>query len=173
MRPPPQENPSRARRGLRVASPQDLAAGLFLLAIAATGLIGSWELSFGQLGGVGAGMLPKAVSALLAAFGLALCGEGVVSRAGTPLTRPSIRGLLFVLGAALIFAWTIRPLGLVLAAPLTIVFAAFADREVRPVEITIFAVVLTAFSVLLFSFALNLPIPVLPSALPHPLNRLL
>ena len=37
-----------------------------------------------------------------------------------------------------------------------------ASRETRPVETLIFGTVITIFCLLLFKFALNLPIPVAP-----------
>jgi hypothetical protein len=40
------------------------------------------------------------------------------------------------------------------------IFASFATNEVRPVEAVIFAVVMTAFCIALFKYALGLPIPV-------------
>ena len=88
------------------------------------------------------------------------------------MTPWSFRGLFFVLGAALLFAWTIRPLGLIFAGPIAIVFASLADRTTRPLEIGIFTIALTAFCIGLFSFVLRLPIPVLPSSLPYPLDAI-
>jgi hypothetical protein len=117
-------------------------------------------------------MLPKIVAALVASFGVLLIAQAFVAPEGAPLAEWSLRGLVFVLGAALLFAWTIRPLGLVFAAPIAIVFASFADRSTRPLELAVFTVLMTAFCIGLFSFALRLPIPVLPTHLPYPLNQL-
>lgn len=171
MRPSPQQSTTRTPQWLCVKSPQDLAGGIFLLVLAALGFLGSWDLTFGELGGVGSGMVPKAVSIMIAGFGLLLVAHGFLSHDGLDVTPWSVRGLFFVLGAALLFAWTIRPLGLIFAAPITIVFAALADRTTRPLEIAVFAVVLTAFCIALFSGLLQLPIPILPSALPYPFNE--
>ncbi|MCL4766592.1 MAG: tripartite tricarboxylate transporter TctB family protein [Hyphomicrobiaceae bacterium] len=170
MRPSPHEVPRRAGRRLPIASPQDFVGGVFLLAIAAIGVLGSWELDFGQFGGVGSGMVPKIVAALIAAFGILLVVQGFLASEGEAMTPWSLRGVVFVLGAALLFAWTIRPLGLIFAGPITIVFAALADRTTRPLELAVFTVALTAFCIGLFSFALRLPIPILPTSLPYPIN---
>jgi len=170
MRSPPHESPTRSSSRLPIRSPQDLAGGLFLLVIAAVGFLGSWDLAFGQFGGVGSGMVPKAVSAMVVGFGLLLVAQGFLAPEGAPVTPWSLRGLFFVLGSALLFAWTIRPLGLIFAGPITIVFASLADRTTRPLEIAVFTVALTAFCILLFSVLLRLPIPVMPSGLPYPFN---
>lgn len=142
---------------------------MFLLALAAIGFIGTLNLPFGQLSGVGPGLMPRTVSLLVAVFGVYFVARAVLL-AGAPLDRLPLRGPFFVLGAALVFAWTIRPLGLILAGPLTVMIAAAADRQSRPLEAAIFAAVLTAACIGLFSFALRLPIPVLPSSVPYPFN---
>lgn len=154
-----------------VKNPQDLAAGLFLIALAAIGFLGSLNLTFGQLSGVGAGMMPRSASVLTAAFGLLLIVQSVFID-GDLLGRWNMRGIFFVLGSALIFAWTIRPLGLIVAGPIAVFFCALADRESRPIELLIYAVVITAACIGLFHYVLGLPMPITPSTLPYPLDQI-
>jgi hypothetical protein len=149
------------RRSGRLKSPQDLAGGLFLLAVAAVGTYGARELEAGTLGSMGSGLLPKVVAVLVAAFGALLVVEAFLTE-GHALERWSLRGPLFVLGAAVVFALTIRSWGLVVAAPLAILISACADKSVRTMEIVLFAIALTAFSTVLFKFLLRLPIPLAP-----------
>ena len=78
------------------------------------------------------------------------------------LTRFAPRGPLFITCATLIFAVTIRPLGLVTASFVSIMIAAAATEEVRWVETAIWAVVLTIFCSLLFPWGLNLPLQLWP-----------
>ena len=59
-----------------------------------------------------------------------------------------------------VFALTIRTLGLAFAGPLAMIVGSFASDEVRWKETIIFAVAMTAFCILLFKVALGLPIPV-------------
>jgi putative tricarboxylic transport membrane protein len=141
-----------------VKAPRELAAGLFLIAIAAIGLFGGRTLSMGTLSTVGPGMLPKSVAALIAALGILLAVQSFISR-GAALERWSLRGLVFVLGAALVFASTIRPLGLAIAGPLAVFISSLAEPENRPLPTVAYAIVLTLFCGLLFKEALNLPIP--------------
>jgi putative tricarboxylic transport membrane protein len=159
------EQPSADQRGGPLKSPQDFAAGVFLIVIAAVGIFGSLELSFATSSGVGPGMMPRAVGLLVAAFGALLVFQGFVAK-GEGLDRWSIRGLIFVLGSALVFAWTIRPLGLIVAGPLAVIVSAFADRDTKWIEVVIFGFVMTLFCIGLFSYALNLPIPILPTGIP-------
>jgi putative tricarboxylic transport membrane protein len=145
----------------RIRSPQDAAAGLFLIALAVLALWGGSGLSAGSLGQIGPGMLPRAL-ALLTLFG----GIGVVVGAflvpGAGLERWRLREPLFVLGAAVVFGLTIRPLGLLVAVPAVTLIATLASREPRWVEMLVFAVVMTACCYFLFKVMLGLPIPVAP-----------
>jgi Tripartite tricarboxylate transporter TctB family len=154
-----------------VKSPQNLAAGLLLLTLGTAGLLGTSELPAGTLDSPEAGMLPRAVSLLVLASGAMLCAMSLATR-GPELERWSPRGLLFVLGAAVAFALTIRgfnfgglkipALGLVVAGPLAIGLAALADAQTRWREIIVFAVGLTGLCIVVFRFVLRLPIPIAP-----------
>ena len=145
----------------RIRSPQDAAAGLFLMALGVIALWGSAGLSMGSLGQMGPGMWPRALAALTALGGIGLF-VGAFFTPGAGLERWRLREPLFVLGAAVVFALTIRPLGLVVAAPAVVLIAALASRESRWIEAVIFAVVITALCAGLFKYALGLPIPLAP-----------
>ena len=174
-----------------VRSPLDVAGGIFLLALAALGFGGGYNLPFGTLSGIGSGLLPKVVATLVGAFGILLICQGLIWE-GDRLERWHARGHIFVLGAVLLFAVVIRgstltlggfaglptlasvrvpPLGLVVAGPLTIMFSSLASNETRVVEVIIFSVVMTLFCGLLFKELLQLPIPFDPAGLvPHVVN---
>jgi putative tricarboxylic transport membrane protein len=78
------------------------------------------------------------------------------------LVRYAPRGPVLITAATLIFAVTVRPLGLVIASFVSIVIAASATEEVRWGETLIWAVVLTIFCSLLFPYGLNLPLQLWP-----------
>jgi hypothetical protein len=149
-------------------SPLDLGGGLFLIALAAAGFVGGFSLPFGQLSGIGSGLMPKTVAVLVAAFGVLLLAQGL-SMGGDRLEAWAVRGPIFVLSGVLVFAVTIRPWGLVVAGPLAVIVSALADRDTRPAEVAVLALALTLFSGLLFKELLNLPIPYDPAGLvPEP-----
>lgn len=159
-----------ARRGV-VKSPEDMAAGLFLLLFAVILFAGAWDLKFGQLRGIGPGLMPKVSSILLGAFGVLLFVMSLFTH-GSSLQRWSIRGPFFILGSVLIFALTIRgvdfgvfkfpALGLAVAGPLAVIFSGIADKDTKWWEILIYAFALTAGCILVFKYALRLPIPLAP-----------
>jgi putative tricarboxylic transport membrane protein len=144
---------------------QDYAGGMFLIVIAVVGIAGTLNLNFKTTTGVGPGMMPRATGLIIVAFGLIMVINGLFSK-GEGLTRWSIRSIIFVLGSALVFGWTIRPLGLIIAGPLAVIISAFADRDTKWLEVIIFAFVMTAACIALFSYGLKLPIPIWPTQLP-------
>jgi hypothetical protein len=174
-----------------VKSPLDFAGGLFLLAIAVLGFGGAFNLPTGTLSGIGSGLLPKTLAVLVGAFGVLLMVQGLLFE-GDRLERWNLRGPVFVLGAVLVFALLIRGstlnfggilgipllatvkvpgLGLVVAGPLAVIISAFADKSTRPVEIVVYAVIITMLSGLMFKELLNLPIPFDPAGLiPAPID---
>jgi hypothetical protein len=160
--------PDKASTGV-LKSPQDFAGGLFLLTIAAVAVLGTLKLNFQTTTGVGPGMMPRAIGGMVGLMGLILIIQSFFVK-GEGLERWSFRGIFFVLGAALVFSWTIRPLGLMIAGPLAVIISGFADRDTRIVEIVIYAVLLTLGCWALFSLALRLPIPVWPTAMPWPIS---
>ncbi len=78
------------------------------------------------------------------------------------LARGLDRGPLYVIAATLIFAGTIRPLGLVFASFISLVVSAVATLEVRWRETIVWAAALTLFCTLLFVYGLNLPFSLWP-----------
>ena len=145
---------------------QDYAGGMFLIVLAVIGIAGTMSLNFKTTTGVGPGMMPRATGFIIVALGLILVINALFKR-GQGLDRWSIRGIIFVLGSALLFGWTIRPLGLIVAGPLAVVVSAFADRETKGIEVVIFSVVITFLCILLFSYGLKLPIPIWPTQMPY------
>lgn len=145
----------------RLRAPQDFAAGLFLIALSVFALWQSAELSMGTLRHLGPGMVPHALAVLLALCGLILA-LNALRRDGPTLERWGMRGPVFVFGSAILFAMTIRPLGLAVAGPLLIIISGMASHETRWRETLVFGIAMTAFCLVLFRLLLSLPIPVAP-----------
>ena len=110
---------------------------------------------------MGPGMLPRTLGAITAICGLLLVVQSF--RTGnSPLERWALRGPICILGAAVAFGLTVRPLGLALAGPIAIVISGLASHETKWGETFVFGLIMTAFCIGLFKFALGLPIPVAP-----------
>jgi hypothetical protein len=96
--------------------------------------------------------------------------QGLLAAGGGGVERWGVRGPIMVLGAVLVFAFTVRPLGLVVAGPLAFVVAALADRDTRAVEVVVSAVLATVACGFLFKELLGLPIPFDPASILWPLH---
>jgi putative tricarboxylic transport membrane protein len=140
---------------------QDFLGGVVILAVAGFALWLASDLPGGAGGGMGPQTLPKGLAVLFGLLGLLLALSSLFED-GLPLERWSIRAPLLILGALVVFGLAVRPLGLVVAGPLAIAVSAFASDEVRWKETIVFGVLMTAFCIGLFKFALGLPIPLAP-----------
>src|SRR5918994_5460525 len=157
-----------------IRSPQSLIGGLLLIALAALALYLTRDLDQGTPNAMGPAMLPRWLAIGVGLSGLALVVFGFLKE-GDALERWSLRGPVFVIGAILAFAVTIRPfsfggvatpgLGLLVAGPLAIILGGYATPEARLRDLVILALSLTPFCMVLFGDLLNLPIPVFPQAL--------
>jgi len=140
---------------------QDFLGGLVIIAVAAFAYWLARDLPAGAGGGMGPGTLPKGLAILLGGLGALLAFDSLLKQA-VALERWTIRGPLFILGALVVFGLAVRPLGLAVAGPLAIAVAALSSDEVRWKETLVFGVLMTAFCIGLFKFALGLPMPLAP-----------
>ena len=155
-------------------APQSLMGGLLLIGLSALALWLTTDLDQGTLNAMGPAMLPRWLAIAVGLSGLALVVFAFL-KDGDALERWSLRGPVFVIGAILAFAVTIRPfsfgglatpgLGLLVSGPLAIILGGYATPEARLRDLVILALSLTPFCMILFGDLLNLPIPVFPQAL--------
>lgn len=154
--------PPHGVRPRRIRNSRDFYGGLVLTAIAVfawwtTGdLPGSKGLTFGP------GTAPRLFAGLLAVAGVAVTFLGVVTQ-GPAAGRYAVRGPLLVFASVLVFAGTVKPLGLVIATFVTILVASAASAETRWREAIPWAATLTAFCSFLFYYALSLPLSLWPA----------
>ncbi|MBS7543274.1 tripartite tricarboxylate transporter TctB family protein [Ancylobacter oerskovii] len=143
-----------------IRSPQNFVAGAFLIVAAAFVVWMLSGLSQGTLRTMGPAMVPR-----WTAVGIGLGGAVLVVlsflKEGEALERWHLRGPIFVLASLVIFAATIRSVGFLVAAPLSMLTAGFGSREVRPLELVIFTVAMTVFCAVVFRVLLNQPLPML------------
>lgn len=144
----------------RVRAPRNLVGGLGLAAVALVALYTTRGLAIGTLRSMGPGALPRGVATLLLAAGVMLAVSSFL-KDGPGLDRWRWRGPLCVSLAVVLFALTIRSVGLAVAGPLVVLVGGAASPEARPRELVVLATALTVLCVGLFRYALGLPIPVL------------
>ncbi len=143
-----------------IRAPRNTVAGLALIGVAAFALWAVSDLSQGTLRAMGPAMLPRVVAIAIGVCGLIFVALGFLQK-GESLAAWELRGPLIVGAGMVVFALTIRTLGFAVAAPLAMLIAGRGTTEARPKELVVFAVVMTAFCLLLFRYLLDQPIPVL------------
>jgi len=144
-----------------VRSPQDFYGGLALIALAVFAFWASGDLPGMRGFSFGPGTAPRLFAGVLLGFGLVITALGLLVH-GKPLEHYAVRGPFWILVALLIFANTVRPLGLIIATFAAFVISGIGSRETRWLENLIAGVVMTAFSVFLFVYLLNLPFQLWP-----------
>jgi putative tricarboxylic transport membrane protein len=148
-------------RLLRVQNHQDFYGGMALILLGLTAFVASNDLPGMRGFAFGPGTAPRLFAFTLIVLSLAVVITGLLTK-GPHVTPYKIRGVVFIIGAILAFAATIRPLGLVIASFSCILICAAAADDVKWRESVLWAAVLTAFCAFLFPYGLNLPFQLWP-----------
>jgi putative tricarboxylic transport membrane protein len=147
---------------MTIRAPKDFWSGIMFLAFAAVALLATRGYSLGTPGRMGPGYFPMLLAAVLGAIGLILVIRSLLTN-GEGLTRLHLLPLSIIALGVCLFGALIERLGLVISLIMVTVVTALASRESRPVEFAALALVLTAFSVGVFVYALRLPLPLWPA----------
>ncbi len=138
---------------------KDQVSALLLIAIGAAAVMHARSYDLGTLVRMGPGFMPMAFGIVLCALGVAI---GVSSREVSTASRGSDwRGWLCIVGGVLWFVLLGRFSGLIPAAFGSVFIAAMGDRRNKVRDAAALAAVLTVAGVLVFSFGLHLPLPLI------------
>jgi putative tricarboxylic transport membrane protein len=148
-------------RLLRVPNHQDFYGGMALILLGLTAFVASNDLPGMRGFAFGPGTAPRLFAFTLIIMSLAVVVTGLLTK-GPHVTPYKVRGVVFIIGAILAFAATIRPLGLVVASFSCILICAAAADDVKWRETVIWGVILTVFCAFLFPYGLNLPFQLWP-----------
>jgi putative tricarboxylic transport membrane protein len=144
-----------------VKGPQDFVGGIAMMAIAVFALWASSDLQGMHGFSFGAGTAPRMFAVLLLLLGGGVALTGILVE-GAHLAQYHWRGPLFVTLSIVSFAFTIRPLGLVVSAMASFLISALGTPETRWKETIIVGICLTIGCSLLFPYALGLPLQLFP-----------
>jgi putative tricarboxylic transport membrane protein len=146
---------------LKVLAPQDFYGGMALILLALIAFVASNDLPGMRGFAFGPGTAPRLFALVLALLSLGVVVTSLLT-AGPHITGYKIRGVIFIIGSILVFAATIRPLGLVIASFACMVCCAAAAEDIKWRETVVIAAVMTAFCAVLFIYGLNLPFQLWP-----------
>ncbi|MEP9352530.1 tripartite tricarboxylate transporter TctB family protein [Xanthobacter sp. KR7-65] len=143
------------REGTRIG-PADFSGVLLVAAIAAA------SLAVGSVLPAAPDGIPPAAFAFGILYLAVMIGLVILAaRRSTFLDRSGLRGPIFVVGGIIAFALTVRSVGLLVAGPLLAIISGAAAPDTKFGELLLFAVGMTAVSIALFRYLLQLPMPVL------------
>ncbi|MGE5512952.1 MAG: tripartite tricarboxylate transporter TctB family protein [Bacteroidota bacterium] len=143
-----------------VRKPKDLILGAVFLLISLLVISIAAGYEMGTSRQMGPGYLPLILGGCLSLIGLILIGGSLF---GPVVTHDAfmLRPAAFVLGATLMFAVLIRPLGLLLTVLLVVLPAALASSRNQILPVLALALALSIGTTLLFPLALGQQVPVL------------
>jgi hypothetical protein len=148
---------------LRIRAPKDFWAGLMFIGVGGFFMI--WALTHYQMGTavrMGPAYFPAVLGGMLAFLGLLVLIESF-SMEGPQVPAFSFRPLVLISVACVIYGYTMKPLGLILATALLVFVSAFGGHEFKWREVTILYLILIVFSILVFVKGLTLPFPICPN----------
>ena len=141
---------------------KDLAAGLIFAAIGAFfGIDALRNLRIGTALQMGPGYFPLVLSGVMLLLAAIIVGKGLTV-APAPFGDWPWRGVLLVIGAPLVFFFTIIGAGLVPTIFVVALMTAFASRRTKPLFALALAAGLTVFCVAVFVYGVKLPLTLLP-----------
>lgn len=146
---------------IKRGSVPDLAFALFLVAFGIATLALTGELRVGTAARMGPGFVPRGLAWIIMIYGMVLAIPAVLAPfQGMSGVNP--RSLLFIAAALALFAILFPITGLAVAGFVAMICGSAAASDAKPLEALIFALVLTAFAIALFVYALRLPFAVWP-----------
>jgi hypothetical protein len=135
----------------------DILSGFLFIALAAFfGITAFNTLEIGSFQLMGPGLFPIVVSILLAAIGVGVMFTGrTIDEQPKHLPIPK-RAILFVIGAPIVFAMSVRSLGLVAALVLSIAMSVAASHKMTFTKGLLIVIGMTLFCVAVFSYGIGL-----------------
>jgi Tripartite tricarboxylate transporter TctB family len=137
-------------------------SGLLFTAFGVLGIILSLEESIGTAARMGPGYMPLLLSSALAVLGAVVLLRGLLG-SDAPVRLSGKRPLAMVLLSVAAFAVFVRSLGFGPAVFAAVVVACYAEAGRRLPYVLLLALVVSAFSSVVFVWGLGLAIPVLSS----------
>jgi hypothetical protein len=136
---------------------RDFATGAIFVVLGAWFVVESIGLDRGTAARMGPGFFPPLLAGILILLGLGIILRGI-GKPTEAIGAVSWRGVGFTLAAPVIFGATVQGLGLVVSLALAAFCSTLASRRISVARGLVITAGLVAFSVLIFSYGLGLPI---------------
>lgn len=145
---------------------KDILAGAVFIALGLAFAAGSLAYEIGTPLRMGPGYVPLVLGLILVGMGILVIAKGFIAGEGGDIGVVDWRAVVMITAALLFFGITVRGLGVVGALLGCSLIAALARSATSVREALVIAVGLTALSVVIFIFALQLRLPLIGSWIP-------
>lgn len=139
---------------------QDVAGGLAVAALGAFAAIFAQRYEFGDLNRMGPGFFPVVLGILLTVLGI-LIAVPAFFRSGAPI-QVHWKPFVLVMASLVVFAMTLKVLGLIVATMLAVVIASLADNDTRWKGRILTALGVALITYLVFGLGLSMVLPMWP-----------
>jgi Tripartite tricarboxylate transporter TctB family len=149
---------------VKIKSQRDFWSGLMFVAVGLGFAWGATEYSFGSSARPGPGYFPFGLGLLMAVLGGAVLFKALTIETvdGDPVGHFAWKPLIIIVGSMVMFGLLLPRVGMFVALPLLVIVSALAGDEFHLGEAIVNALLITAFSWLVFIYGLNLTIPLKP-----------
>jgi hypothetical protein len=145
---------------------KDILAGSIFIAIGGAFALGALAYDIGTPLRMGPGYVPLVLGGILVALGGGIVVKGFIAGEGEDIGFVDVRAVVLVIAALLFFGVTVRGLGVIGALFGTTLLAAMARSRTSWIEALVIAAGVTALSVGIFIYALQLRLPLIGSWIP-------
>ncbi len=145
---------------MTIRKPKDFWTGLIFLAVGVFAIALIRKLPMGTTMHMGPAYLPTVLGVVLGLIGLVLVIRSLV-QIGEAVGQLAYKQLGLVLSSIVVFGLLLRQVGLVATLLLLVFISGYASPRFTWGKTFVLAIGLTAFCIVIFTFALGLPIPVL------------
>jgi hypothetical protein len=149
---------------MKIKSPKDFWAGLLFIAFGVFFMIAARNYRMGKATSMGPAYFPTVLAGLLTVLGSILFFKSLMIK-GEKVSTMSFWPLFWMILSLLVFGYTIKPLGMVVALVLLVFISAYAGHEFMLKEVMILSVALIIFSVVVFVKGIGLPFAIWPKFL--------
>ena len=152
---------------MKIKSEKDFWSGLMFIAVGAAFAWGATNYSFGSSARPGPAYFPFGLGILMAILGASVLFKALTFEVegGDKIGAWPLKQAVLILGAVVIFGFSIPKLGLSFSLPLLIGIGSLASGEFRIKEVLVNCLVLTVASWGIFIKGLGLTIPLWPTFL--------
>jgi hypothetical protein len=149
---------------MQIRNHQDFWSGVMFIAFGLFfAIYGAMHYDFGAARRMGPGFFPIALGVLLAVLGLLVLIKALApSAASSELPRFDLGSVAWVLGAVIVFSFSLPTLGLLVSIALLVVISMLASHEFKWLEAVGVCVVMLAIVYGVFIYGLKMTVSVLP-----------